>query len=239
MINHQTDDGVSPSVAFNETPKPRIFHIHVDAQYISPAFLKAVLNIGFDLDNFGQHPEFVPYFGPNFMLSLKTQEGSVFKEKWNNLEKAMNDHPIRGYAEGEFIPSDHAFENKPFNGTKPNFHISRRKLHGGLIEPFRESEIHLSMDADRSNPDLIRGLIEAGLYAAYYKKPQGNYIILTIQGSKSAVEKIKSLVQNYVEKAGGTHNGTLKEEIAIKHRLCGVNHTALPEVIDEIFVPMP
>ena len=107
-------------------------------------------------------------------------------------------------------------------------------MRGTIDERFRETEIHLALDKDRSDPRVLRKMLDAGLYGAYLPKGEHTGLILTAQGFKRDIVPLRNALETYLHKAGGVARATLKEERAIAHKLIGITPHELPEIVDRV-----
>ena len=218
-----------------ELTKSGMYHIHVDARSMPLELSKyALVSLGFTETNFSGHPDGFRHFEPNIHLTLKIATSEEFKSAWMLLEQKAAHTGLVGYLEGEYIRTDEIFEEKPYQKVPVPFYIKRRRLAGPPQESFREAELHLVMDKDRSNPTLIRKLLESGLYGAYMPKGDHTAVVLTIQGFREDISAIAASLRGFLRQSGGAYRCTLKEELAIRHRLFGVDPIELPEIIAAI-----
>ncbi len=217
-----------------EKTQSGIFHIHIDARYISPDLASHVTShLGFYNHHFSGHPEGYQHFEPNFHLTRKLPTKNEFTQAWGVLEQAIEASNFVGYIEGEYIPLDEALPELPYDNSIPfPFKVERRKLL--LDEGFRQTEFHVVMDGDRSDERLIKKLLDVGLYGAYLDKTDYRAIVLTMQGYRKDIDLLIPSIRNYLHQAGGAVNGTLKEERAIRHRLYGITPADLPEIADRV-----
>lgn len=214
----------------------RTFHLHIDATYM-PEPLYQVLKgkFGFWDSEFSGHPQGYDHFEPNRHVTLKFTEGSLFRKTCTEVEGLVDQHSdFVGYLEGEYIREERFISDLPYQATPVPFKISRRRLDGSPFEQFRESELHLSLDKDASNPKLIKNLLDAGLYGAYLPKANYTALILTIQGFREDIGALTECIWNYLAESGGTVRAKLKEEFAIWHKLYGITPRDLPEIIHEV-----
>ena len=117
---------------------------------------------------------------------------------------------MRGYVEGEVIAEDIQIEEKPFSEFVPApFRIATTSLPAGH---FRESEIHVTLDRDRSDPRLIEALAGMGFFAAYLPKPYGTAQIFTVQGSRALIGELMPDLLAFLRTAGGAVSCSVKEE---------------------------
>jgi hypothetical protein len=220
--------------------QPGIHHIHGDWQEISPEAIALCESLGLTKTNFSGHPEGWEHFEPILHQTLKIESGREFNRVWDKLVlglTALGPGHIRGYLEGERIPVDMTLPEKPYMPFEtPPFQIHRRRLDPRRGEVFREKEIHLTLDKDESDPDLIRDLLEAGLYGAYVPKSDHTALVLTMQGSRGVVDQLTEMLLPYLYETGGLVRASFKDEFAIRHERFGVSVEELPEVADWIEV---
>lgn len=221
---------------FIEPTQSNIFHIHIDAKNL-PASLEsfAINELGFADTDFNGHPEGYQHFEPNRHLTLKVNSKSEFDEIWKKLEnKSHETTDFIGYLEGEFIPEDIFIPYKEFSDLPVPFHVTRRTLTGSEKEQFRQTEFHLTMEKENSNPVLIKRLLDSGLYGAYIPKKDGVFLVLTMQGFIKDIVPLYNKLKEYLLTVGGAYKCTLKEERAIRYKMFGVDSPDLPEIADKI-----
>ena len=75
-------------------------------------------------------------------------------------EYARRHHPMTGYIEGEFIALDVDLPDRPFDSSVPVavHHCTR----DNSARTFRESEIHVTMNRDTSDPRLRANMLKMG-----------------------------------------------------------------------------
>ncbi len=188
------------------------FHIHVDAFELSADFERFLVEErGFYRSDFAGHPEGVEGYEPPHHLTLKLNDGNQFRVCFDEVAaRARQDFSMRGYVEGEFIAEDLTIPEKPFDASVPMpFRTSKTALPAGS---FRESEIHVTLDRDRSDARLIAALTGMGFFAAYIPKPYGIAQIFTLQGGKAAVSELLPRLIGYLTDAGGSVRCKVKEE---------------------------
>jgi hypothetical protein len=67
---------------------------------------------------------------------------------------------MMGYLEGEFIALDEDLAERPFDpAVKAPFKIEKTCLPAGC---FRESEVHVVLNRDKSHPQMLQSLLEMG-----------------------------------------------------------------------------
>lgn len=218
-----------------EKTQPDIFHIHIDAKHMDKKLYDfAIKELGFYDSDFNGHPQGYVHFEPDRHLTLKRKTKQEFFESWNRLEEFTTLENLKGYLEGEFIPIDEFIPFKEYKDIPVPFSITRRKLNGTKNEEFRQTEIHLTLEKDKSHPDLIKKLLDSGLYGAYIPKERGIFLILTIQGFVRDIVPLCEKLTGYIKESGGAYLCTIKEERAIKYKLFDIGAEDLPEIADTI-----
>jgi hypothetical protein len=193
------------------------FHIHIDAQEMDVSFEAFVVEtLGFSNTDFSGHPEGALHFETPKHLTYKTKDAKKFKETFDTIETQLKETPelLTGYVEGEYIPLDLDISAEPFNPEIP----TPCKWELGMLPAgvFREDEVHVTLDRDRSNPQLIQSLRSMGFFSAYMDKSYGTAEILTAQGSRSTIQQLLSIILPYLKTAGGAVNCSVKEERVIR-----------------------
>lgn len=230
------------SVTEQEKVSPRIYHIHIDTQSKNESTEEfhrwARKELGFFVHDFNGHPGGYVHFEPTTHSSIKIQSNRDFKNIWKRLVSKFSEYPdIKGYLEGEFIPTDMVIPYKPLEVFEnPCFKIERRTLLTSRNETFRQTEFHLCIDNDNSDPRVIKALLDAGLYGALLKKPEYEMIVLTMQGSFRMINILKSEVMHYLKRVGGVVRATIKEEVALENFRLNMAVEELPEIAQKIIV---
>jgi hypothetical protein len=208
------------------------FHIHVDARSMGPDVERALIeDHAFIETNFSGHPEGVVHFEPNHHLTLKCFSGREFQERFKAAESFLSTTTMRGYLEGEFIASDDAIEERSFDpGVPLDVRVDLGALPSGK---FRETELHITMDRDRSDPRLIEALCATGMFAAYLPKAYGTAVVFTAQGDRKTVRKLLDHLTERLHRAGGAVAGSIKEELVVRWWLSHAD-VAVPPVVVRI-----
>jgi hypothetical protein len=193
------------------------FHIHVDAQQMSLELeLFLIENLKFWNSNFSGHPEGALHFETPRHLTWKSKDAKEARSTFDTLINYLESNPncIEGYVEGEYIPVDIDLPAQPFN---PNIPIPYR-LELCSLEPgkFREDEIHITLDREKSDPRLIAALRSMGFFSAWMEKSSSSVEIFTVQGERLHIEKIFADMITYLRNAGGAVNGSIKEEKIVR-----------------------
>lgn len=209
------------------------FHVHVDAWEIAPEFVEALQNDwSFMQTDFDGHPDGVEGYEPKFHLTYKTNSSVDFKRVFDEVVAIAKQGIMRGYIEGEFLPLDEDIQETSFD---PSVVPPVRRFCLGRVPEgnFRGSEIHVVMDKDRSDPRLLEILAEMGMFCAYMKKPYGTAVIFTVGGTRSDIASVVEPLREYLDKAGGSVNGSIKEERIADYWLSSAN-LRLPPVVKTI-----
>lgn len=210
------------------------FHIHIDAHQLSPVFENLLLTeYNFYDTDFSGHPKGVPHYETPRHLTYKTQNGKTFNNLFNTLTDYLKHHPnaIKGYVEGEAIPLDLDIPETPFNSDIPiPYQFNLKPLSAGT---FREDEIHITLDREKSDPRLIKSLRSMGFFSAYMDKLSAKVEILTIQGTRQQIQEILPKLIMYLQQAGGSVGCSIKEERIIRWWTSSLD-IQLPPVIQSI-----
>lgn len=219
-----------------EETQPKIFHIHIDARRMPKGLeVFAIQELGFYDTDFSGHPEGYQHFEPKRHLTLKVKTKEEFNDIWAILEKKADDSKdFVGYLEGEFIPEDEFIPYTEFKDIPVPFRIERKTLSGSEKEEFRQTEFHLTMEKENSNPALVNRLLESGLYGAYIPKKDGEFLVLTMQGFIKDIVPLYNKLREYLFEAGGAYRCTIKEERALRFKMYGIVSSDLPEIAGKI-----
>ena len=215
-----------------------IFHVHVDGKKIPTYVRRGLEDMGFVDTSFTNPPTWYagnryPYFAPPIMLTKMPDSKQEFDRICSELQTRCQG--MTGYFEGEFVKSFERIDESPYDDSVHlPFRIERRKLRGPPREPFRETEFHLIMDADRSDPRLIRKLLDAGLYAAFFPIDGRTEIVFTMQGYVRDIDPLTGRLRQFLEEAGGAAHCGLMEERALRYGLFNATHEGLPEIADKV-----
>ena len=209
------------------------FHIHIDAQALSGEFERRLIGeFGFWRSDFCGHPEGFEHYEPPHHLTQEPATSREFRDLFARvLPLAQAPGAMRGYIEGEFVALDRDLVTRPFDpAVGVPFLLRRKFLPAGA---FRESELHVALDRDRSHPHLLSTLLDMGLYAAYLPKSYGTAEVFTAQGSRSHIDAILPALFHYLERSGGAVTCSVKEE-RIANWWTSELDLPLPPVIESI-----
>jgi hypothetical protein len=189
------------------------FHIHVDAAFIEQGFEGFLLNtLGFSLKNFSVIPTESERHAPEHHLTYKIADAKTFHRQFDAIEQYLKQHPdaMEGYVEGEHIPGEIQIPHREFNPeVLIPFTVELSNLASG---EFREDEIHITLDADLSDPRLLLSLSQMGFFSVFMDKAYGKAKIFTTQGSCRNIREILPWLTSYLENVGGAANCVVKEE---------------------------
>lgn len=219
-----------------EKTQPKIFHIHIDAQVMPKALDEyAIRQFSFTETDYDGHPEGYDHFEPIRHLTLKIETKEKFVEVWDKLETKLTEYPdFIGYIEGEYLPIDEYIPFKEYQDIQIPFQITRRKLVPENSEDFRQTEVHVTMEKTQSHPELMKKLLDSGLYGAFIPKADGVFLVLTIQGFVKDITPLIDSIRVFLTESGGAYRCTIKEERAIAHKLCNIDSSELPEIAETI-----
>jgi len=192
-------------------------------------------HFGFVMQEFCGQPEGYPSYAPAAHVSWWIDSGTKFQEKWNELlTLARTFSNFRGYFEGEWVATDQFVPESNGVFHPPPWKFVSRRLHGGNGEQFRQSELHLVYDREKSDARITKALLEAGMFGAYMEQAGIIYTIMTVQGYLDQIARAKELLLDYLSTTGGIVDATLKEERIVRHQLFGVTPQELAPIIDRI-----
>jgi hypothetical protein len=211
------------------------FHVHIDAETLSAGLTDYLVGeLGFWNSDFSGHPPGFEHFEPVHHLTQKAVTGRDLKSLFDKVVvRAADAGAMKGYIEAEFVASDETLAPRPFDESV--FRPFRLRMTRLPEASFRESEIHVTLDRDRSHPQLQRDLLEMGLYGAYLPKSYGTAAIFTAQGARAKIAELLPVLTDYLERAGGAEEGSIKEERIVSWWL-SEPRLSLPPVVDTIDV---
>jgi hypothetical protein len=192
------------------------FHIHVDVHEMAGQFESFLHQLKFSNTDFSGHPDGALHFETPKHLTYKTKDITAFRSTFDAIvaELETAPHLLEGYVEGEYLPIDLDIEAMPFD---PEVKIPCQ-WDLGVLAPgtFREDELHITLDKDRSDPRLIQDLRSMGFFSAYMEKPYGTAQILTVQGTRRTIKTLLASLIPYLKNAGGSVRCSIKEEQVIR-----------------------
>jgi hypothetical protein len=206
-------------------------HIHVDASYLSHHLAGVLERLGFWRSDFSEQQ--VDSYAPLHHFTLKPQSTSEFKATFDFLVRWLEENPgnIDGYLEGEVVPVDDELAEGQFDSDVPiPFTLGLSNLKPG---EFRESEIHVTLDREKSHPTLRKRLREMGLFSAYLPKVYGIAEVFTVQGLQVDVDRLLPSLRRYIQEAGGANRCSIKEE-RIARWWVSRRDLALPPIVGSI-----
>jgi len=210
------------------------FDIHVDATELSADAESFLIDkLGFWRSDFCGHPEGYPHYEPPHHLTLQPSTSQEYKPMFKQVRDYFAHTPgsIRGYIEGEYFAFDEDLEERPYEpGILPPFRLVTTSL---PPDTFRESEIHVTMSRDESDPRLAQTLIDMGLFTAYLDKKYGVGQVFTVQGTKTQITEILTPLFNFLKRVGGSKHCSVKEERVVGWWLSGPG-LKLPPVTESI-----
>jgi hypothetical protein len=207
------------------------FHIHVDASWLDDSFARYLVEtLSFTRQDF--LPTTGVSFAPEYHLTKKMNSGHLFQEVFDDVvTRAKATHGMTGYLEGEYVAVDKTIATQVLENTveATPFRLDLRPLERGT---FRESEVHVTLDMQSSDPTVLHALTNAGMFSAYSRKPYGVAQTLTAQGTRKQVSTLLPVVLNFLEK-NRVSRCSVKEERILDWWISGED-VVLPPVIDQI-----
>ncbi len=216
-----------------------MFHIHVDAIRMNPEFKKDLVerlrfyhvNYSIDRCSVDLHPENPEH---EYHLTHKTNSSTEFKrvrDEVLRIVRTTNSLGL-GYVECEFVALDDRPEFKPYQDRPVPFRLSMRPPEPGT---FRESELHVTLSKDESDPRLLEALHHRiGMLSGFIPKNYGMAQIFTAQGTQTQIDKIRDPLVDFIHSAGGARHCSIKEERTVSYWMSHHGGVGLPHVIDRI-----
>ncbi len=216
-----------------------MFHIHVDAIEMNPEFERDLVErlqfyrVDYSIDraSVDLNPESREH---EYHLTHKTDLSTEFKRVSTevlHLVKTKNSIPI-GYVECEFVALDERPEFVQYRGASVPFHLSMRPPQPGA---FRESELHVTLSRDGSDPHLLETLQhQMGMLSGFIPKQYGMAQIFTAQGTQAQINQIREPLIHYIHSAGGAAHCSVKEERTVSYWMSHLGGIGLPHVIERI-----
>ena len=100
---------------------------------------------------------------------------------------------------------------------------------------FRESELHVTLSRDESDPRLLEALHhQIGMLSGFIPKQYGMTQIFTAQGTQAQINQIRDPLVDYIHSAGGAKHCSIKEERTVSYWMSHPEGIGLPHVIDRI-----
>lgn len=208
------------------------YHIHIDAEFLFDHIEAELAALGFVRKDFLRENDGTVSYAPRHHMTLKLSEGGQFRRVFDQVE-ILADHGrgMTGYVEGEVIRFDETIPTKPFDpGVPIPFRLRLAPLPSGS---FRETELHITFDRDRSDPGLLRAMDEMGLLPAAAAKAGWIAKIYTVQGTRADIRRIREPLVGYMKRAGGATSCTIKEERTARW-WASSEDVRMPPVIDTI-----
>jgi hypothetical protein len=216
-----------------------MFHIHVDAIKMNSEFERDLVerlkfyrvDYSIDRSSVDLHPKNPEH---EYHLTHKSDSSREFKAVEAEVLKMVREQkPITcGYVETEFVALDDRPEFKPYQDTPLPFRLSMRPPEPGA---FRESELHVTLSQDESDPRLLYVLHhQIGMLSGFIPKQHGMAQIFTAQGTQAQINQIRDPLVDYIHSAGGAKHCSIKEERTVRYWMSHPEGIGLPHVIDQI-----
>jgi hypothetical protein len=191
------------------------FHIHVDASWVSAEFERLLITLGLRRVDFSREDASDGLYAPAHHMTIKIYDFQELRSTFDSIESYVSSHQAMiGYIEGEMLPFDLSIAQKPFDDSVDiPFVVELGNLGAG---EFRETELHVTLDQQGTDPRLISGLRAMGLFCAHMPKRSGMALIFTVQGSRSHIDSLTPVLKEYLTAAGGACRASIKEERIVR-----------------------
>jgi hypothetical protein len=213
---------------------PERFHIHIDAETIDPRLSSALLDSrGFSEKNFIREGQRGSEYSPHVHVTQKYWDKASFDKDFDFvLAQIGAGAELKGYVEGEYIALNRQFQYKPRqNAVAAPFKLALGQLPEGT---FRQTELHLTVSQEESDPAVLEALFDMGFFCAYAPKSYGMAQVFTVQGSYRNIAEIIPLLTGFIEEGGLAHV-RLKEERIVRSWVSSAS-IVLPPIVEEIEV---
>jgi hypothetical protein len=211
-------------------------HLHIDLFADLPAWLvEFLIKMGFWNASF-KNPYPDGHVGPKHIWTYKSTDEYECDVRWKALLGPGRPIEVPGFMERERIvldtqiETDHLFDphvDKPFM-------LERYRLPEG---GFKESEIHVTLDRNASDPRVMEWFVSMGMVPAIMPKQRtdgSSYdaLILTATGDKREIARVVKELRDVIPKLGGIKGCSIKFEVMEGHLLFGGFTTArLPPIV--------
>lgn len=209
-----------------------LFHIHIDAESLDPRLSNLLLDERhFAEKNFVRAGQRGSEYSPRIHITRKYGDQATFNRDYDFImEEIRKGAELVGYIEGECIAYNRIFNRKP-RATQAA--IPFVAVLGPLeANSFRQTELHLTVSAEHSEPAAIEALFQMGFFCAYAPKDYGIAQVFTMQGKYRDIAQVRRMLVDFVEQGGFAH-ARLKEERIVRWWVSG-NDVLLPPIIHEI-----
>lgn len=213
-------------------------HLHVDMFAQPPkSLIDALRVLGFWDTSFR-----VPYpdghDGCVAHWTWKTENATSAHQKWAALSQIIQGAGIPGYIERELIKFDldePITVDHPFDpSVERPFMLEKYTLSEG---GFKESEVHMTLDKDASDPRVMDYFTSMGMVPAIMPKRHADgspfdALILTAAGDKREIAHVMKELRDVIPRLGGIKGCSIKFEVMEGHLLFGGFTTArLPLIV--------
>jgi|GEM_PF-2374971 len=207
------------------------WHIHVDASRIDADLEEALIDrLGFWRMDFCRTVDEVSY-APERHLTRKFHDQLEFRRVTDEtLALVQAGDRMSGYIECEMLPFDDDLPEQPYRITPIPFRLEMREL---ALGEFRQTEVHVTMGIEESDPRLLEAFREMGFYSASLEKDYGRAIVWTAQGSREHIDAIIPALRGFLDSAGGVARGSIKEERVVRSWVSS-DEVRLPPVVDRV-----
>jgi len=208
--------------------------IHADLEgTCSPGFVAALKALGFYDDRF-IHPEGgrTP-FVPLCHLTIRPANGSEQRQLFQKARDLAISYgkEVEGYLESEVAHVISGFAEMEFNpSVRLLAKVETTFLPAGC---FREDEIHVQFDKDRTHPRIAQEFQGAGWRQAFCPEEYGTGDIWTVQGTRLQIEELLPMTLSYLNQVGGLASCAVRREV-VAHWWMSRPDLPLPPVIAAI-----
>lgn len=189
--------------------QPAKFHVHIDVDQMSDELEAFMSAKGYFTSDFLSHKG--QQSSPKLIRTLKFNDTKQYKAELKEITEACKaDQRFVGFVEGEVIVSRRSIKEKNYIPSVPiPFQIKAYREPGGQS---KTADMHIGLCPLKSNPELMAQLLTMGFSLVLAPKPGGTLAIFSLQGDAKVIGKLFEQTYQYIEKAGGVSNCTMKDE---------------------------
>jgi len=165
------------------------------------------------------------HVGSVAVWTFKSKDETECSARWARVLEFVKQLEIPGFGEYECIMLDKTIQtNHPFDPhTVKPFKLKQYSLPEG---GFKESEVHISLDYDASDPRVMEWFISIGMVPAILPKHRTdgsryNALVLTSQGDRQEIGRVVKKLHNVIPRLGGIEGCSIKFEVIEGYVLFG------------------
>jgi hypothetical protein len=210
------------------------FHIHINGITVDAEIASELVDAGFTERPFLNNRPFQSQFTPRIHLSAHSDNALSFKKLFRTAKAILEQSPsIVAYMEGEYVLRQmNLNSSESLLSTKSNCNIPFSFRLAPAMS-WRQSEVHLTLNRERTSKQIHEQLLELGLYWTDIQKDDGVSTIYTAQGSKELIGQVYNHLKEYLTASHYSVVGKIKEERSLGYWISD-DYTWIPPQIIEL-----